>query len=102
MGQRIPGRGEVPPATFKNFVTELASTALVCLGYLQSPVSGRKVVDLARGTHVVQLLSMLEVKTHGNLNDEEKEYLNTVVEDLEIKLKERTEEAEKAGTPPGA
>lgn len=93
--QRIPARGDVPPATFKNFVTELASTALVCLGYLQSPVSGRKAVDLPRAAHVVQLLAMLEVKTHGNLNEHELDYLTAVVQDLEIKLQERTEEAAK-------
>lgn len=94
---QVPGRGTIPPATFKNFVTELASTALVCLGYIQSPVSGQRTLDLARGAHVVDLLAMLQVKTHGNLNDEEREYLDTVVEDLQVKLAERKAPTSGAG-----
>ncbi len=85
---KIPGPGDVPPVTFRNFVTELASTALVCLGYIKSPVTGERNVDLARAEHVVGLLEMLEEKTRGNLSEDEAAYLRTVIEDLREKLKE--------------
>lgn len=88
VGQRIPAPGDVPPVTFKNFVTELASTALVCLGVIGSPVTGKKQVDLARAAHVVGLLALLADKTRGNLEDEEAEYLAAVLDDLRGRLVE--------------
>jgi hypothetical protein len=86
---KLPARGDIPPATFQNFVTELASTALACLGYLENPVHRSKVVELPRARHVIDLLMMLQVKTEGNLNEHEKAYLDTVVLDLQGKYLER-------------
>jgi len=80
----LPGDG-LPPVTFKNFVTELASSALVCLGYLDHPVLKTKQLDLPRAGHVIGLLGMLEEKTRGNLNPEETDYLLTVLSDLQQK-----------------
>lgn len=82
----LPKPGDVPPVTFKNFVTELASTALVCLGYLENPVTGRKKVDAPRACHVIGLLAMLAEKTEGNLSADEEAYLLTVLGDLKEKL----------------
>ncbi len=90
---RLPGPGDVPPVTFRNFVTELASTALVCLGAIRSPVTGEKTVDLARAEHVVGLLEMLVLKTRGNLERDEEEYLVTALTDLQGKLQEAKEGA---------
>lgn len=90
----LPGDG-MPPVTFKNFVTELASTALVCLGFLENPVLKRRSLDLPRAGHIIGLLGMLEEKTRGNLNEEEGEYLLTVLGDLRQKL----EDHQRAGVP---
>ena len=82
----LPGDG-MPPVTFKNFVTELASSALVCLGYLDNPISKSKQIDLPRAGHVIGLLAMLEEKTRENLTEEEAEYIRTVLNDLLQKQK---------------
>lgn len=95
---RLPSSGDVPPVTFRNFVTELASTALVCLGAIQSPVTGRRTLDLPRAEHVVGLLEMLVLKTQGNLREDEEAYLATAVTDLQEKLK--VARAMVAGAPP--
>jgi len=93
---QLPKRGDIPPATFQNFVTELASTALTCLGYIENPIRREKVVELPRAQHVIDLLMMLQVKTDGNLNDHEKEYLDTVVADLQFKYLEQDKSAPEA------
>lgn len=84
----LPGDG-MPPVNFKNFVTELASSALVCLGFLDNPITKRKQVDLPRAGHVIGLLSMLEEKSRGNLTDEESAYLLTVLTDLLEKYRQQ-------------
>lgn len=89
---RLPGDG-MPPVTFKNFVTELASSALVCLGYLENPVLKRKAADLPRARHVIGLLTMLEEKTRRNLSAEESDYLLTVIADLKEKMRDRDQGA---------
>lgn len=83
---RVPAPGELPPPTFKNFITELASTALVCLGFIESPVLKKRSIDADRASHIIDLLELLEIKTHGNLNEEEALYLATVLADLREKL----------------
>lgn len=98
MRVRLPGGGSVPPPTFKNFVTELASTALVCLGVLDSPITKKKTLDLERAEHLVGLLAMLQAKTRGNLEPMEADYLDAVVDDLRAKL----ELARPAESPPEA
>lgn len=83
-----PLSDRIPPATFRNFITELAATALVCLGFLNSPVSGKKDKDLERAKHLIDLLGILEEKTRGNLNEAESDYLRAVVTDLRVKYLE--------------
>ncbi len=83
---KLPSPGDIPPVTFKNFVTELASTALVCLGHITHPVSGRRQTDVARAAHVIGLLAMVAEKTEGNLDENEQAYLVTVLQDLKEKL----------------
>ncbi|MBI4878647.1 MAG: DUF1844 domain-containing protein [Planctomycetes bacterium] len=92
VSKKLPGRDSLPPVTFKNFVTELASTALVCLGCLESPVLKRKNLDLPRAAHVIGLLDMLAEKTRGNLREDEDEYLQAVLSDLQVKLAEQSPE----------
>ncbi len=84
---KIPGSGggTVPPPTFRNLVTELASTALVCLGVITSPITRQKSADPERAKHLIDLLAMLHRKTLGNLEPMEDDYLNAVIEDLRAK-----------------
>jgi hypothetical protein len=88
MRVELPGGASVPPPTFKNLITELASTALVCLGVIASPITRQKALDLERAKHLIGLLDMLATKTTGNLRADENEYLEAVLEDLKIKYEQ--------------
>lgn len=93
MRVKLPGGGSMPPPTFRNLVTELASTALVCLGVLQSPITKQRMRDPERARHLIEMLAMLQRKTLGNLEPSESEYLDAVVEDLRAKYEGLTGES---------
>ena len=54
------------------------------LGVLEDPVSGKKVKNLAMGKQTIDILSMMEKKTKGNLSKEEESMLKNILYDLKI------------------
>lgn len=67
---------EIPPADFTGLVNAMATNILFALGGFEDPKTKRRYVDLALAKHYVDLLSVLEEKTKGNLSDEEKKLLD--------------------------
>ncbi|MHC4415502.1 MAG: DUF1844 domain-containing protein [Planctomycetota bacterium] len=80
-GER-PRPGELPPADFKALVGVLASQAIMGLGALGDPKSGRVVVDLPGARFSIDLLGVLEEKTKGNLGDDESKELHQILTEL--------------------
>ncbi len=81
--EREPDRrpGELPPADFRALVGTLASQAIMGLGALGDQKTGRVVIDLGTARFSIDLLSVLEEKTKGNISEEEaKELAQTVAE----------------------
>jgi hypothetical protein len=70
---------DMPPATFDLLVQSLASQAVMLLTPRRDPRSGRVVQDLDLAKHTIDLLAILEEKTKGNLTDDEKKLLGTVL-----------------------
>ncbi len=79
-GERDPE--ELPPADFRGLVGMLASQAVMGLGAMQDPKSGRVVIDLEGARFSIDLLGMLEEKTKGNLSAEEAEELGQILGEL--------------------
>ena len=78
-GDRRPG--EPPEADFKTLMGVLASQAIMGLGAVGDPKTGRVVVDLPGAKFSIDLLSVLEEKTKGNLSeDEAKEFTQMLAE----------------------
>ncbi len=73
---------EPPKADVKALIGMLASQAVMYLGALADPKSGRVVVDLNGAQFCIDLLQVLEDKTKGNLTDEEAEELRQVNTEL--------------------
>ena len=73
------GPREMPPASFDILVQSLASQAVMLLTPRRDPRSGRVVQDLDLAKHTIDLLTVLEEKTKGNLTDDEKKLLGTVL-----------------------
>ncbi|MEJ2568792.1 MAG: DUF1844 domain-containing protein, partial [candidate division WOR-3 bacterium] len=51
----------------------------------EDPTSGKKSKDLEVSKYLIDSLRVLREKTKGNLDEEEKGYLNNIIQDLELK-----------------
>lgn len=82
--------------TFVGFVLSLAHTAAYHFGDVPDPVSGQAgTANLAAAQQIIDILSLLEQKTRGNLTPEERQLL----EQLLYELRMRFVEASKTGSP---
>ena len=74
----------LPPVDFPTFVLSLGSSALMLLGEAADP-SGSTRKDLPMAKHTIDILSMLEEKTKGNLNATEAQLLENLLFDLRLR-----------------
>jgi len=83
---RGPASPELPEASFLGLVNMLAVEAAMHLGLLRTAGEEPPQVDLESGRHLIDLLGMLQAKTHGNLTKEEDELLENVLADLRMQF----------------
>lgn len=77
--------------SFTAFVLSLASTAAIHFGDLPDPISGERAEpNLEGATQMIEILSLLEQKTRGNLTAEEREVLGQVLYELRMRFVEAT------------
>ena len=75
--------------TFSAFVLSLASSAAIHFGDLQDPLSGAKAEpNLEGAAQMIEILSLLEQKTRGNLTADEQELLEQVLYELRMRFVE--------------
>ena len=75
--------------SFTAFVLSLASTAAIHFGDLPDPISGERSQPNVEGaTQMIEILSLLEQKTRGNLTAEEREVLGQVLYELRMRFVE--------------
>jgi hypothetical protein len=73
--------------TFSGFVLSLATTAAVHFGDLADPGTGQKgELDLDAAARVIELLTMLQEKTKGNLIKEEERLLDDLLYELRLRF----------------
>jgi uncharacterized protein DUF1844 len=80
-----------PALSFTAFVLSLASTAAIHFGDLPDPVSGEPgEPNLDGAAQMIEILSLLENKTKGNLTAEERQVLEQVLYELRMRFVEAT------------
>lgn len=72
--------------TFLNLVQSLGYQALMHLGEVPDPVSQEREVNTEAAKETIDLLIAVRDKTTGNLSDEEKKMLETLLTQLQIKF----------------
>jgi hypothetical protein len=72
------------PASFLSLIMSLASNAAASLGMMPHPVTGETGVDLKTAKHWIDVLGMLDQKTHGNLDEQEAMMLENLLADLRM------------------
>ena len=76
-----------PQLSFTAFVLSLASTAAIHFGDLPDPVSGRtSEPNLDGAAQMIEILSLLDQKTRGNLTAEERQVLEQVLYELRLRF----------------
>ena len=81
----VEGSRHLPPVDFTGFLLGLSQMALIHLGELPDPGTGKPSVDLEQARHSIDILDMLEQKTLGNLTEEEATLLRTLEGELKLK-----------------
>jgi hypothetical protein len=79
---------ELPPADFPALVGTLFTQAVLYLGGIPDPQTGRAIVSLEHARFHIDLLAMLEEKTKGNLSAEEASDLSQVLNELRMRFVE--------------
>jgi len=78
-----------PQLTFTAFVLSLASSAAIHFGDLADPESGEKTApNLEAASQMIEILSLLEQKTRGNLSPEEQQLLEQLLYELGMRFVE--------------
>jgi len=80
--------------TFVGFVLSLAHTAAFHFGDVPDPVSGQPgPVNLAAAQQIIDILSLLETKTRGNLSAEERQLMEQLIYELRLRYVEASKSA---------
>jgi hypothetical protein len=79
-----PDETPLPEVNFPTFILSLNASALVHLGAIEDPATGRATKNLPMAKQTIDILSMLEEKTSGNLTNDEQDMLKNILYDLRI------------------
>jgi hypothetical protein len=102
-GPRIAGEEEaLPPPTLAEHILSLASQALMLMGQVPNPQTGKAEVHLPYARHVIDTIAMLEEKTRGNRTAEEISLLSRVLHELRMNFVAAQSQAGTGGTSAGA
>lgn len=76
------GQQGIPPADLKTLASQLVTQALLYMGAIPEPQTGRRIAHLELAQFNIDLLTMLKEKTEGNRDEEEEELLTQAVDEL--------------------
>jgi len=79
-------RARALPVDFGTFVLSLGSSAIMHLGELPAEEGGTGKKDLPLAKHTIDILSMLQAKTKGNLTAQEDRLLESLLYDLRLRF----------------
>jgi len=79
--QRIP----LPEVNFNSLIFSLSSSALLNMGDIAEPQTGERKKDLPMAKYSIDIISMLQEKTKGNLTEEEHKFLENILADLRLR-----------------
>lgn len=78
---------------FQHLVVMFQTLALQQMGKLTSPITGKVERDLHQAKITVDMLGMIQKKTEGNLEENEKKILDTVMMELQMNYIDETARA---------
>jgi hypothetical protein len=79
-----------PGTPFANFVEPLIAQAYMSLGLLANPYAPQAKPDVAAARQMIDILTLLQEKTAGNLTVDEDDFLSTHIGELKLAFVKRT------------
>lgn len=80
----VADRAANPGTPFTNFLEGLIAQAYISLGMLPNPYQQQTKPDVGSARQMIDILSLLQEKTAGNLTPEEEEFLNAYLGELKL------------------
>ncbi len=77
---------ETLPVSFSTLLLSLASSAVLAMGLEKNPHTDKYEKDLNVARFNIDMLKLLKDKTKNNLTSEEQGFLDSVVNDLQLKF----------------
>jgi hypothetical protein len=74
----------LPTLNFASFILSLSSSALMSLGVIENPVTGKKEKEPVVAKQTIDLIAMLKEKTAGNLDEGETKLMDDVLGELRL------------------
>src|SRR5262245_45404039 len=74
----------MPPASFEMLLTTLATEALVALGQVPHPATGKTEVHRNQAKFLIDTVDILKQKTAGNLSTSEQEVVDSLLHQLRM------------------
>lgn len=87
---RPPTASPAEEINFASFLISLGTQAFMHLGDIPNPVTQKREKDIAAAKHMIDLLGMLQLKTKGNLSNEEERLLQQLLFDLRMRYLRET------------
>jgi hypothetical protein len=81
-------REPLPEINFSTFVISLSTQALMHLGEMPNPLSGKVETDVPVAKQMIDILGMLREKTRGNLDAGEEKLIEDILFDLRMRYVE--------------
>jgi hypothetical protein len=78
--------GEPGKIDFSSFVLSLATSAIAHMGEVPDPATGQKTENLDAAEQMIDILSVLQEKTKGNLEADEDRLLDNLLYELRMKF----------------
>jgi hypothetical protein len=82
---------QFPEVSFSTFIFSISSSVLLHFGEIPDPATGEKTKNLPMAKHSIDILSMLEEKTRGNLTDDEEQLITNILYDLRMRYVKETQ-----------
>lgn len=81
-------KGALPAIDFPTFIISLSTQALMHLGEIPDPLSGKVEMNISVGKQMIDIIGLLSEKTRGNLDQGEEKLMEDILFDLRMKYVE--------------
>jgi len=79
-----PPDQEMPPATLTFLCTTIATQAMIALGQVPNPITGKIEQRMKQAKHYIDMLAVLDEKTTGNRTTDESALLSEILHQLRM------------------